>query len=515
MIGFAWTITIKKQLTSGPTAGVGALSGFSVLATGYDPLDIRSTQLALNASSFGTIYRSADGSATTLNTGDTATATRMWWELTVELDLAALVGSVQWRWTLVTKDASGSVLSTTSGSSDDTTFSPRGQLVKTLRLRQGVGSTGSPAVNVQTITFAIDSPLEVDTLAPPMVVEGDPFVGSTVDVVGANTPGGSDRLWVNGPQDVSIRHLDYGPRFLARRTALGVGFDLYRQQLGGDWELVGSHDAACDLGTLAVNGPVIAARTDWISPDFLYSLDYGNTWLTAVNGLALVDATNEQWAFAFIDDGPDFGGGGSSGAQEHLASPDGLSLGLVWSHYISGTNDLLNAIPYSYEAYLAADSDLHPMRSAGEVHGLPQPVLYRTADGTWHVGWFAGGQWREYRSDDLLGSAWTAETPQDLGNLANLANCALGIGRDGRQVAVGYLVGWSGGPDSQLVIWTRSGYGGTWSKAPTIFQPASCVMPYIFEGDDGWWELGWLLGGTFSRYRALDPAGVDAWVEVT
>lgn len=503
MIGFTWNITIKKQLTSGPTATATA-TPMPFNAQVWDPLEHDLSQLTMIAASYGTTYTAGDGSLTMANTGTSGgSATRMWWELAVEYDLAALVGSVQWRWTLVTKDTGGNVLSTTSGSVDDVNLNTPGVGMKLLLFKPTVASTGSPAVNAQTITFDFDTPFEVDTLAPPTITEGAAYVGSSVYVTGANTPGGSNYLYINASQDLPVRGLAHGPRFLSRQVALGDGLNIYRQPLGGGpWELVDSYTEPCNLGAIGVHGPYVAMRPQVNNTSARYSTDYGETWQDAADAAALLAATDAAWPYPFS----------SATSRDHIAGHDGISLGIGYQHYISGYTDLLYAFRYKFITPLPS---LGPMRQAGETNCLPQPVLYRTADGTWHVGWFAGGQWREYRSDDLLGSAWTAETPQDLGNLANLANCALGIGRDGRQVAVGYLVGWSGGPDSQLVIWTRSGYGGTWTKAPTIFQPASCVTPYIFEGDDGWWELGWLLGGTFSRYRAIDPGGVDAWAEVS
>lgn len=144
------------------------------------------------------------------------------------------------------------------------------------------------------------------------------------------------------------------------------------------------------------------------------------------------------------------------------------------------------------------------VRTAGNDDSRPHPWAYRGRDGRWRVGWFCNDAPAEYVSDDLLGQSWSALSPTsdaDAGYL-NLVATNFWQGRDGRQAVAGYQF-----TEQEFVVLTRAGDGDPWTGPYLSASSATAAAPYIYERQDGQWEVGWLIGGTWTRYTALRPGG--------
>lgn len=144
------------------------------------------------------------------------------------------------------------------------------------------------------------------------------------------------------------------------------------------------------------------------------------------------------------------------------------------------------------------------VRSAGYYASRPNPWVYRGRDGRWRVGWFVNDAPAEYVSDDLLGTSWSALSPTsdaDTGYL-NLVGTNFWQGRDGRQAVAGYQF-----TEQEFVVLTRAGDGDPWTGPYLSVASSTAAAPYLYERPDGQWEVGWLIGGTWTRYTALRPSG--------
>lgn len=149
------------------------------------------------------------------------------------------------------------------------------------------------------------------------------------------------------------------------------------------------------------------------------------------------------------------------------------------------------------------------VRTAGNEDSRPHPWVHRGADGRWRVAWFVNDAPAEYRSDDLLGESWTALSPTSdaTAGYLNLVATNFWRGRDGRQAVAGYHFG-----EEEFVVLTRGGEGQPWTGPYLSVSSATAAAPYIYERADGRWEVGWLIGGTWTIYRALWPGG--SWAAV-
>jgi len=144
------------------------------------------------------------------------------------------------------------------------------------------------------------------------------------------------------------------------------------------------------------------------------------------------------------------------------------------------------------------------VRTAGNYASRPHPWVYRGRDGRWRVGWFCNDAPAEYISDDLFGTSWSAMSPTsdaDAGYL-NLVATNFWQGRDGRQAVAGYQF-----TEEKFVVLTRAGDGDPWTGPYLSVSSSTAAAPYLYERPDGQWEVGWLIGGTWTRYAALRPGG--------
>ncbi len=149
-----------------------------------------------------------------------------------------------------------------------------------------------------------------------------------------------------------------------------------------------------------------------------------------------------------------------------------------------------------------------------------QGLLERLPDGTWLLGYFFGGAYREWRSDDSVGAAWTEVSPSPslpggIGELWGLTHwrsradetCVVGLDRD----AGLYRVLRRGGPGED--------WAGPYLNAAIDATAQGIGSAYITELPGGRWEAGWWTYPAAEsspesyRYRAADPA--DSWAEVS
>jgi hypothetical protein len=232
------------------------------------------------------------------------------------------------------------------------------------------------------------------------------------------------------------------------------------------WQAVGG-----DLGggaqvlALRPQPPLLAAVTD---SGLTVSTDGGTTWRPpADDGLP-------TWLFQSPGELLDL----------TLAEPDAVP-GAVWADW---TNNRL----------MVAGQAVGSGPTVADAANLPA-WLDRRADGLWILAtgagdWLSAGQEPSYGSWIAGGSAG----PQ-VGAVSGWA--AL---HDGRRVVVGAAAQSDG--SAQVLVAQRADPTAAWQDPITVAAAPAPVAPYIVERPDGL-EIGWLSGGSFTRWQAVDPAG--------
>ncbi|MBI5832091.1 MAG: hypothetical protein HZB16_07255 [Armatimonadetes bacterium] len=135
------------------------------------------------------------------------------------------------------------------------------------------------------------------------------------------------------------------------------------------------------------------------------------------------------------------------------------------------------------------------------------PWPQRLAAGGWMVGCLAGGRYHEWRASDPGGTTWSEHgTGDEVTSAAGVSYCAHWRGRDGMEALSAYH-----GTAREVRIWWRPGADGAW-RGPCFTHAADPTMPYIYIRRDGKVECGWLVGTTWTRYRADHPESTwETW----
>lgn len=185
---------------------------------------------------------------------------------------------------------------------------------------------------------------------------------------------------------------------------------------------------------------------------------------------------------------------------------DGQALGVGTK--ASGSDTLVFAVGKGYSGSAPTETTVGTLTSA-EVNSKPVwPICWRAADGQWWAGAFVNGKWYDWDSTATDGTAWGSRASQTLAATCNLTGVAHVECRSGRQLAAGYHP-----TDGKVYVWTRINDEATWAGPYLSVAVASAVVPYVTELDDGRLEVGWLIGTTWTRYRAGAPG--STWSVVT
>lgn len=165
---------------------------------------------------------------------------------------------------------------------------------------------------------------------------------------------------------------------------------------------------------------------------------------------------------------------------------------------------LLGAAVYSLTAYAAVSRVVAPVRVG--VLGADKdvrPWLWREASGGWVVGWFEGGQYREFRSVDLDGQAWVETIPRaGVPGGAGVEGTSHWRGRDGSELVAGYDVA-----ARRVRAWWRGGLGGAW-ELTLLAAVTGPTVPYAYVRRRGELEVGWLDDD--ERWRVAVARGARA-----
>jgi hypothetical protein len=173
----------------------------------------------------------------------------------------------------------------------------------------------------------------------------------------------------------------------------------------------------------------------------------------------------------------------------------GLSVYYGWA---GGTDDLVVRLADGTEHNVAANV------RGGLLGNRPWPWCWVDACGVWYVGASVAGELREWYSGNA-GRTWTPGTVQVVGSDAEAVHAAFAQGRALEQVLVTSRQDEDGTTDVR--VWWRADWTAAWAGPEVLASTDRAAAPIVQQDQDGAWEVGWLLGGAWTRYRALNPAG--------
>jgi hypothetical protein len=139
-------------------------------------------------------------------------------------------------------------------------------------------------------------------------------------------------------------------------------------------------------------------------------------------------------------------------------------------------------------------------RGVGDGGARAWPWLACDDQGWWRVGCFAGGRYREWRAAPQPTTFAMVESVAVAG--CDLTATGWAAGRDGTQGVVGHDAG-----SGAMRVLHRGGWERAWQGPVTVAARDRAVAPYLAETATGWWEAGWLVGGSWECWVAPHPAG--------